>query len=389
MSLVFPDICAPTLLDLFFRYFCINFHSSPCNPPTIRFLSLEGWKNVSIYTLASTVNDSQPNSEDFSTEDERLSFLSLGVRKAGPTLGKASDFQPWKCTSLPLASLWEEYEDVFPNNVPSGLPPIRGIEHQIDFVPARVHTPVSVLLVPKKDGTWRMCVDCKAINNITELRWMRKCVKAIKEWPTPKLITDEQDHAFIEIKERLCGAPLLALPDFSRTLEIECDASGIGIGAVLMEKRPLTYFSEKVNGATLNYPTYAKELYALVRALETWQHYLWTKEFVIHTDHESLKHLKGQVNEMTSLDGEKKARWRSKLHPRGDGPFQVLERINDNAYKLDLPGDDSRTNPFEERGMMRINKHSRIHCMFQLGLLLKQDPRRSKKHLMANSRDLG
>ncbi|RVW21830.1 Transposon Ty3-I Gag-Pol polyprotein [Vitis vinifera] len=44
-----------------------------------------------------------------------------------------------------------------------------------------------------------------------------------------------------------------------------------------------------------------------------------------------------------------KLRW-SKLHPRGDGPFQVLERINDNVYKLDLPGDDSRTNPFEERG---------------------------------------
>ncbi|RVW85616.1 hypothetical protein CK203_037565 [Vitis vinifera] len=41
---------------------------------------------------------------------------------------------------------------------------------------------------------------------------------------------------------------------------------------------------------------------------------------------------------------------RSKLHPRWDGPFQVLERINDNASKLDLPGDDSRTNPFEERG---------------------------------------
>jgi hypothetical protein len=105
----------------------------------------------------------------------------------------------------------------------------------------------------------------------------------------------DQDRAFIEIKEKLCGAPLLALPNFSKTFEIECDASGIGIGAVLMQKkRPTTYFSEKLNRAALNYPISDKELYALVRALETWQHYLWPKEFVIHTDHESLKHLKGE-----------------------------------------------------------------------------------------------
>ena len=104
----------------------------------------------------------------------------------------------------------------------------------------------------------------------------------------------EQDRAFIEVKERLCGAHLLALPDFSKTFEIECDASGISIGAVLMqEKRSIAYFSEKLNEAALNYPTYDKELYALVRALETWQHYLWPKEFVIHNDHKSLKHLKG------------------------------------------------------------------------------------------------
>uniref|UniRef100_A0A2N9GUE0 Tf2-1-like SH3-like domain-containing protein n=1 Tax=Fagus sylvatica TaxID=28930 RepID=A0A2N9GUE0_FAGSY len=44
------------------------------------------------------------------------------------------------------------------------------------------------------------------------------------------------------------------------------------------------------------------------------------------------------------------ARRRSKLHPRGDGPFQILEKINDNAYKVDLPGEDSWSNPFEERG---------------------------------------
>jgi hypothetical protein len=62
----------------------------------------------------------------------------------------------------------------------------------------------------------------------------------------------------------------------------------------MQEKRPIAYFSEKLNGATLNYITYNKELYALVRALETWQHYLWPKEFAIHIDYESLKHLKGQ-----------------------------------------------------------------------------------------------
>eukprot|EP00257_Ricinus_communis_P016075 XP_015574129.1 uncharacterized protein LOC107261186 [Ricinus communis] len=58
--------------------------------------------------------------------------------------------------------------------------------------------------------------------------------------------------------------------------------------------RSIACFSEKLNKIALNYPTYDKEMYALVRSLETWQHYFWPKELVIHKDHESLKNLKGQ-----------------------------------------------------------------------------------------------
>jgi len=102
-----------------------------------------------------------------------------------------------------------------------------------------------------------------------------------------------QQNALQELKKHLTEAYVLVLPDFTKTFEIECDASRIGIGGVLMQRgKPVAYFSEKLGGAQLNYSVYDKELYALVRVLEIWQHYLWPKEIVIHSDHEALKYLK-------------------------------------------------------------------------------------------------
>jgi hypothetical protein len=103
-----------------------------------------------------------------------------------------------------------------------------------------------------------------------------------------------QDQAFHTLIDKLTHAPLLQLLDFSKTFELECDASGIGIrGVLLKEGKPVAYFSEKLSGPSMNYSTYDKELYALVCVLETWQHYLWPKESVIDSDHQSLKQIRG------------------------------------------------------------------------------------------------
>ena len=105
----------------------------------------------------------------------------------------------------------------------------------------------------------------------------------------------QAQRAFEEIKLMLTSAPILALPSFSKVFEVECDASSVGIGAILsQEKRPLAFFSEKLNDAKRKYSTYDKEFYVIVRAFEYWRHYLVGREFIPYSDHEALKFIQGQ-----------------------------------------------------------------------------------------------
>lgn len=133
--------------------------------------------------------------------------------------------------SLPsvVSSLLQGYEDLFPEEMPSGMPHLRGIEHQIDFVPVSqlpnkaayrsnpqdtkelqrqveellekglIRESLSpcaepLILVPKKDGSWRMCVDCRAINRIT----------AKYRHPIPRLD---------DMLDELCGSTLFSKID--------------------------------------------------------------------------------------------------------------------------------------------------------------------------------
>jgi len=107
--------------------------------------------------------------------------------------------------------------------------------------------------------------------------------------------TPKAQSVFEEIKTRLTQVPVLSLPCFSKFFEVECDASGVGIGGVhIQEGKPLAFFSEKLCDSRRKYSTYDKEFHAIVRCLEHWSHYLISSEFILHSDHEALKYIQGQ-----------------------------------------------------------------------------------------------
>nr|GFA57865.1 putative reverse transcriptase domain-containing protein [Tanacetum cinerariifolium] len=194
----------------------------------------------------------------------------------------------------------------------------------------------------KKDESFRMCIDYREINKLTNEKereehlrkildllkkeelyakfskcefWIPKVqflghvidnkgihvdpaeIEFVKDWASPKSPTeirqflrlagkvefewgDKQEVAFQLLKQKLCSAPILALPKGSEDFIVYCDASNKGFGAVLMQReKVISYASRQLKIHEKNYTTRDLELGAVVSALKIWRHYIFIEGF--------------------------------------------------------------------------------------------------------------
>ncbi|WVZ71237.1 hypothetical protein U9M48_019849 [Paspalum notatum var. saurae] len=125
-----------------------------------------------------------------------------------------------------------------------------------------------------------------------------KPMTSLLEKGVPFIWTKEKQAAFDELKKRLTTAPVITLPDLTKSFTVYCDASKKGLGCVLMQEG-------KLRKHEVNYPTHDLELAAVVHALKIWNHHLFGNRCEIYIDHKSLKYIFTQ-NELNM----RQRRWR-------------------------------------------------------------------------------
>ncbi|XP_054709030.1 uncharacterized protein K02A2.6-like [Uloborus diversus] len=150
-------------------------------------------------------------------------------------------------------------------------------------------------------------IDLKKPNNKEELkRFLGMCnyqMKFLKDYATiseplytllkndiPWNWTEKQDAALMKLKSLLTEAPTLKIFDFTKPVQVECDASQFGLGAVLMQDSgTIAYASRTLNAAERNYAQIEKEMLAVIWSLEKFHHYVYGRKITVYNDHKPLE----------------------------------------------------------------------------------------------------
>nr|GEV81397.1 putative reverse transcriptase domain-containing protein [Tanacetum cinerariifolium] len=183
------------------------------------------------------------------------------------------------------------------------------------------------------------------------------------------------------LKQKLCSAPILALPEGSENFVVYCDASHSGLGAVLMQKeKVIAYASCQLKVYEKNYTTYDLELSVVVFALKMWRHYLYGTKCVVFTDHKSLQHILDQkelnMRQRRWLELLRDYDCEIRYHPeKANVVADALKARNEENE--DLQGMINKLEPRADRTLC-LNNRSWILCFGDLRALIMHESHKLK-----------
>ncbi|GKD69588.1 putative reverse transcriptase domain-containing protein [Tanacetum coccineum] len=210
-------------------------------------------------------------------QETRTAEIRLGTIKLRQEL---MQLEEEGLTSIPTSS--GDFPKVFPEDLPE-LPPTRQVEFQIDLVPGAAHVARS----PYRLAPSEMQELSTQLQELFDKGFIRPISSS---WELRSCSSRRKMALFgCLLKQKLCSAPILALPEGSENFVVYCDASHKGLGIVLMPReKVIAYTSRQLKVHEKNYTTHDLELEAVVFALKMWRHYLYGIKCVVFADQKEL-----------------------------------------------------------------------------------------------------